>query len=216
MTRPIETLGTHVAFDSGDYPALLDKALAAHRTGTRCRRTCGGAAPTARWSASASACSWRRAGSVRSTGCDVTIDTSRRRRGRHRRGLGRAGRRDRDRADLRRRARRRLSAHSGRARPDRPDRLWHGRLRLARDRDDRRGDAACGAEGSRQGDRCRGRAAAGAAGIISISSMARWSAPAPALRSRSARSRAICSPASKSLGDARLGSRPRAGSTPTT
>src|SRR5438477_9059343 len=27
--RPIETLGTHVTFDSGDYPRLLDKALAA-------------------------------------------------------------------------------------------------------------------------------------------------------------------------------------------
>ena len=27
--RPIETLGTHVTFDSGDYPALLDKTLAA-------------------------------------------------------------------------------------------------------------------------------------------------------------------------------------------
>ena len=27
--RPLETLGTDVMFDSGDYPGLLDKALAA-------------------------------------------------------------------------------------------------------------------------------------------------------------------------------------------
>ncbi|MET0879705.1 MAG: xanthine dehydrogenase family protein molybdopterin-binding subunit, partial [Tardiphaga sp.] len=44
--RPIETLGTDVTFDSGDYPALLDKALAAMdwgqlRADTQRRRTAG-------------------------------------------------------------------------------------------------------------------------------------------------------------------------------
>jgi hypothetical protein len=55
-------------------------------------------------------------------------------RGRHRRGLGRPGLRDRDGADLRGGARGRLSPRPGGARPDRPHRPWHRRPCRARHR----------------------------------------------------------------------------------
>ena len=61
--RPLDTLGTEIVLDSGDYAGLLDKALAARRVGRSCAKTLRGAAPPANWSAPASRCSWRRAGS---------------------------------------------------------------------------------------------------------------------------------------------------------
>ena len=176
--RPIETLGTDVTFDSGDYQALLDKTLAAMnwqelRRDVQQRREAGEAGRYRAWHVrreKRSRSVRRRAGHGRHVG---------RCRGRYRRGLGRAGRRNRHRPDLRRCARGRLSARPRRARPDRPDRLWHGRIRLARDGDDRRSDPPRGHEGSRQGHRGRGRTAAGAAGSRSISSTAMWFAPVP-------------------------------------
>ena len=66
--RPIETLGTHVTFDSGDYPALLDKTLAAMnwvelQADVQRRRKAGEAVGIGL------ACSSKKAVSVRSTGC---------------------------------------------------------------------------------------------------------------------------------------------------
>ena len=86
----------------------------------------------------------------------------RRGRGRHRRGLGRAGRRDRDGANLRRCARRRLCPRARHPWPDRPHRFRHGRIRFAGDRDDGIGDTHCRRRGAREGARGRRRNAAAA------------------------------------------------------
>ena len=95
------------------WPALQGETQAPPRRGRSGRRR-------------ARPCSSRRAASVRSTACKIAVDIDRRRRGRHRRGLGRAGRRDGDRADLRRCARRRLPSACGSctARPTASTTAW--------------------------------------------------------------------------------------------
>ena len=126
----------------------------------------------------------------------------RRRRGCHRRCLGRAGCRDGDRADLRRCARRRLPARSRRPWPDRSHRLWHGRVRIARHGDDRGGDPPCGVQCSRQGDRACAPNCCKRSRKPWLSSTA-WSfatMPRLVLPFRLARSPVILSPASKTLG----------------
>ena len=65
----LDTLGTHIVYDSGDYAGLLDKALALVGWDDAARRAARSAAATARRSAPALRCSWRRAGSGRSTAC---------------------------------------------------------------------------------------------------------------------------------------------------
>ena len=110
---------------------LLDKALAARQVGRAAGETCAGAAPPANASAPGLRSSSRRAGSGRSTACASSVDSARPCRGRDRRGLGRAGRRDRGGADLRRRARRRLRARARGARPA-PTASRSGRARSRR------------------------------------------------------------------------------------
>ena len=138
------TLGTHVTFDSGDYAGLLDKALAADGLGRAAgRRATRGARP-ARRSASGLRMFVEKSGLGPFDGVRVTVDTSGAVEvvtGAASVGQGVETVIAQICADA---LGDRLSAHSGRARPDRPDRLWHGGLRLARDRDDRRGDAPCG------------------------------------------------------------------------
>ncbi len=67
--RQLETLGTDVVFDSGDYAGLLDKTLAAHRLAGAAERDRGAPRRRANWSAPVSAFSSRRAGLGRSTAC---------------------------------------------------------------------------------------------------------------------------------------------------
>ena len=104
-----DTLGTEMTYDSGDYAGLLDKALAAVRLGRTAKRSA--APPRRRRNGRRRArhlCREKRARTVRRRARDGRYQ--RRRRSRDRRGFGRSGRRDRDGANLRRRARRRLSA----------------------------------------------------------------------------------------------------------
>ena len=158
-----DTLGTEMTYDSGDYAGLLDKALAA--VGWDKLQRDLRATPRRRRSGRRGIGHVRReerARAVRRRARDGRHQ--RRRRSRHRRGFGGARRRDRRRADLRRCARRRLSPRPRRARPDRPHRLWHGRLRLARHGDDRRSHPYRRHEIARQGARGRGRAVAIGAG----------------------------------------------------
>ena len=143
--RPLDTLGTEIVLDSGDYARPARQGAGGGRMGRSCAATSRGARSRRRnRRRRRCACSWKRAGSGRSTSVRIDGRYRRRRRGRHRRGLGRARRRDGDRADLRRCARRRLSqaSASSTASTDRID-YRHGRLRLARHRHDRRGDAHC-------------------------------------------------------------------------
>ncbi len=86
----------------------------------------------------------------------------RRGRDRHRRRLGRPGLRDRDGADLRRGARRRLPRHPRRARPDRPHRPRHRRARRARHRADRQRGPCDRRQAARPRPRLCGRAIADA------------------------------------------------------
>ena len=66
----LDTLGTQIVYDSGDYALLLDKALKLARLGRRCRSELQRAPRRpAKWSAPGSPCSSRRAGSGRSTRC---------------------------------------------------------------------------------------------------------------------------------------------------
>ena len=158
-----DTLGTEMTYDSGDYAGLLDKALGGGRLGQAARRF---ATPPRRRRNGR-----RRIGHVRRKKRARAVRRrardgrhQRRRRSRHRRGFGRPRRRNRRRADLRRCARRRLSPHPRRARPDRSHRLRHGRLRLARHGDDRRSHPHRRDETARQGACGRGRAVAIRAG----------------------------------------------------
>jgi aerobic carbon-monoxide dehydrogenase large subunit len=64
--RPLKALGTEIVYDSGDYPLLLDKALAG-LAGIRCSASCAAAVPPGSWSGPASPSLSRRAGSVRWT-----------------------------------------------------------------------------------------------------------------------------------------------------
>ena len=109
MTLGLDTLGTHIVYDSGDYALLLDKALSARRLG---RRLQDAAWRTPRQAAKKSApalpCSSRRADSGPFD--TVRIDSDARRHGRsyHRRRLVGQGVETVAGADLRRCARRRL------------------------------------------------------------------------------------------------------------
>ena len=67
--RPLTALGDEVVYDSGDYAALLDKALNAIDWQALQSTARGRAAATASWSAPGSRCSSRRAGSARPTAC---------------------------------------------------------------------------------------------------------------------------------------------------
>ena len=154
----------HAVYDSGDYAGLLDKALARFGWTALQRAAAARAARAARRSAPASPSSSRRAGSARPTMRGSRVDGERRGRARHRRRLGRPGLRDRDGADLRRRAGRRLSARARHPRPDRPHRSRHRRACLARHGDDRSATCMSPRQAAREGLGGRGRAAAGAAG----------------------------------------------------
>ena len=199
--RPIETLGTHVTFDSGDYPALLDKTLAAMnwaelQADVQRRREAGEAVGVGL------GMFVEKSGLGPFDGVRVTVDTSGAVEvvtGAASVGQGVETVIAQICADA---LGRRLSAHPGRARPDRPDRLWHGRLRLARDGHDRRGGAPRGARrfaprpSRSRPNCCRPRR------IRSISSMARWFAPVPAAGPSVALGEVArhLSPASKTLG----------------
>ena len=64
----LETLGTKIVYDSGDYSGLLDKALALADWKGLQKQLVERRAPGEK-SAPASQCSWKRAGSGRSTPC---------------------------------------------------------------------------------------------------------------------------------------------------
>ena len=68
-TLGLDTFGTQIVYDSGDYALLLDKALKAARLGRRFRSNSTNAARTAKKSAPALQCSSRKAGLGRSTPC---------------------------------------------------------------------------------------------------------------------------------------------------
>ena len=106
--RPVETLGTEVVFDSGDYAGLLDKALQRIGWDALQGEICGVAAPPAKWSAQGSRMFVEKSGLGPFDGVRDRGRCQRRSRSRHRRRVGRAGGRDGGRADLRRDARRRL------------------------------------------------------------------------------------------------------------
>ena len=66
----LDTLGTQIVYDSGDYAALLDKTLEAGSAGTNLQTAAQrNAARTAKRSVPGSPCSSRKAGSGRSTLC---------------------------------------------------------------------------------------------------------------------------------------------------
>ena len=136
--------------DSGDYPALLDKALAHFEWDEVLRR---GEAPARRRRGGRHRHrAVRRGERARAGGRREDLGRYRRHgRGRHRRRLGRPGLRHRDGADLRRAARRRLQPHPRGARPHRPHRLRHRRACGARHRDDRRRRQRDRARAARQG-----------------------------------------------------------------
>ena len=146
----LETLGTHIVYDSGDYSGLLDKALAAAdwpalQQQLRKRRA-------ERRKSRRRRCDVRREKRARAVRHRARRGHDRRAgRGHHRRRLPRPRRGDGDRADLRRRARRRLRQYPRHPRPDRPHRQGHGRLCLARHGDVRGSDAAGRDQAARQG-----------------------------------------------------------------
>ena len=157
--RPLDTLGTEMTYDSGDYAGLLDKALSRHRLGKAARRS---QAPARhRRGGRRGSRHVRREKRAWAFRHRARLDRYRRkRRNRDRSDFGRSGHGDGDRADLRRCAWRRLPARARRARPDRPHRLRHGHVRLAGHGDDRRGHAHRGGKAARQGARRRGRSPA--------------------------------------------------------
>ena len=106
--RPLATLGTEVVLDSGDYAGLLDKALAAIEW-NELQATWRAAAPAANASARGLRIFVEKSGLGPFDGVRMSVDAVGPGRGGHRRGFDRAGRRDRGGANLRRRARRRLS-----------------------------------------------------------------------------------------------------------
>ena len=139
FARGLSALGTDVVLDSGDYAGLLDKALAAMGWDRIAERA---APPSRKWrSGGRGPRLFRRKDGPGSQGRRAPQrGCVRRRRARHgRRFLG-AGIRDRDGADLRRCARRRLSPRQRHPRPDRPHRRWRRRACLARHRDDGKRD----------------------------------------------------------------------------
>ena len=211
--RHLDTLGTEMTYDSGDYAGLLDKALAAvgwHRLqqDLKRRRAAGEAV------GAGLAMFVEKSGLGPYDGVRASIDTS---------GMVEIvtgatsvgqGMETVARADLRRCARRRLSARPRRARPDRPHRLWHGHIRLARDGDDRRSHAHCRGEAARQSARRRGRAVANA-GRNARRDRRQGGAQecrAGTIDHRSATSRARSLPAQNSSATRRPGFPPKAGS----
>ena len=68
-TLGLETLGTHIVYDSGDYALLLDKALAAADWENLQQQLQQTPRKPAKKSAPGWRCSWRKAGSGRSTPC---------------------------------------------------------------------------------------------------------------------------------------------------
>ena len=161
--RALDTLGTEIVLDSGDYAGLLDKALAAVewpqlRARLAARRAAGELGRRRRGAVR---------GKERARAARPGQDRHRHRRqcgGDFRIGLGRARHRDRHRANLRRCARRRLPQDQRHSRPNRPHRIRPRRVRFARDGHDRRGDADCRERPEGQGDRGRLRIAADAGG----------------------------------------------------
>ena len=158
-----DTLGTEMTYDSGDYAGLLDKALAAAgwdklQADLR-RRRAGGETVGA-----GLAVFVEKSGLGPFDGVRVTVDTS----GAVEvvTGAASVGQgvetvvaqicADALGVDYRR--------YPRRARPDRPHRLWHGRLRLARHGDDRRSHPHRRHQIARQGARGRGLAVAIGAG----------------------------------------------------
>ncbi len=172
-TRPLATLGTDVVLDSGDYAGLLDKALAALKWDDAAARPAPAPRRPANSSARGLAIFVEKSGLGPFDGVRSVGRQRRPRRGGDRRRVGRAGGRDRGGANLRRCARRRLRARARDARPHRPDRVRAGRVRVARDGDDRRGDAARSGRGAPQGDRGRGRSCCSSLPTRSTSSTAR-------------------------------------------
>ena len=159
--RQLDTLGTEIVLDSGDYAGLLDKALAAVEW-EKLRKTLAARKAAGELVGAGVAMFVEKSGLGP---FDQVQDRCRYRRqcgGHFRLGLGGARHRDGDRANLRRCARRRLSQDPRHPRPHRPHRIWPRRLRLARHRHDRRGDADCRQRAESQGDRGRIRIAANA------------------------------------------------------
>ena len=158
-----DTLGTEMTYDSGDYAGLLDKALAAagwdKLQHDLQRRRAGGETVGA-----GLAVFVEKSGLGPFDGVRVTVDTSGAVEvvtGAASIGQGVETVVAQICADA---LGRRLSPHQRRARPDRPHRLWHGRLRLARHGDDRRSHPYRRDESARQGACGRGLAVAIGAG----------------------------------------------------
>ena len=136
--------------DSGDYAALLDKALAAF--GWQALQQDLAAPPRAgRGGRGRGRDLPRRERARPDRQCQDRGRRHRRGRADHRRRLARPGLRDRHGADLRRGARRRLSARARHPRPDRPHRSRHRRACGARHRADRRRRARHRRHGAREG-----------------------------------------------------------------
>ncbi len=206
-------------FDSGDYPALLEKALKAFgwdklQADMKRRRAAGELV------GAGVAIFMEESGRGPSDNAKIKVDPD----GAVELITGGAslgqGFETVDGADLRRGARRRLPARARDPRPDRPDRPRHRRACGARDRAHRRRGARHGDDGARQGDRIRLRAVADAGRRARHrrrhGDAARRNGRRAGRRSRSARSpsalrraRSCCAGAIRSL--------PRtAGTTPTT
>ena len=144
--RRLDTLGTEVILDSGDYAGLLDKALAA--IGWHALQRELQAAPRRRrsWSAPASRMFVEKSGLGPFDGVRIAVDDD----GAVEVVTGAASVGQGIETVIAQICADALgvdyAARPRRPRPDRPHRLRHGRVRLARHGDDRRGDAARGAE----------------------------------------------------------------------
>ena len=148
--RPVETLGTHVVFDSGDYAGLLDKALAgigwdALQAELRRRRAAGELV------GAGLGLFVEKSGLGPFEGVRIAIDTN----GAVEVVTGAASVGQGVETVIAQICADALGVDYARVRVvhGRTDRIdhGHGRFRLARHRDDRRGDAARGVEGPRQG-----------------------------------------------------------------
>ena len=146
--RPLDTLGTDIVLDSGDYAGLLDKALAAIEW-PRLRETLAARRAAGELVGAGVALFVEKSGLGPFDQVKVGVDADGMVEVVHRLRLGRAGYGNRDRANLRRRAWRRLPQNSGYPRADRSHRVRNGRVRLSRDRHDRRSDADRGMPPSR-------------------------------------------------------------------
>ena len=159
--RPLDTLGTEIVLDSGDYAGLLDKALAAVEW-PRLREKLAQRRAAGELVGAGVALFVEKSGLGPFDEVRISVDEQGDGRGGVRLRVGRPRHGDRARADLRRCARRRLPEGAGHPRPNRPHRARHGRIRLARHRHDRRSDADRCDRAQNEGDRGRRRTAAGA------------------------------------------------------